>query len=162
MAGRDSDARVVQATELLRAAGQRVTRPRIVLLSHVIAASGEHISADVLLDQVADSDPPIHRATVYRTLEGLTNAGVLRHVHLDRGLTAYHLVDAAPASAAPRRSEHLHAQCSRCGRVTDLPAHVLGDTPERIRRASGFRLDASHVALSGVCRDCAQAATTLP
>jgi Fur family ferric uptake transcriptional regulator len=139
----------------LRTAGQRVTRPRIALLSRVIAASGEHLSAEVLLDQVADSDPPIHRATVYRTLEGLTNAGVLRHVHLDRGLTAYHLVEAPVVATAPRRSEHLHAQCSQCGKVTDLPAHVLGDTPERIRRASGFRLDASHVALSGLCRDCA-------
>jgi Fur family ferric uptake transcriptional regulator len=158
MAGRDGDALATQATDLLRSAGQRVTRPRVALLSRVIAASGEHISADVLLDQVADSDPPIHRATVYRTLEGLTNAGVLRHVHLDRGLTAYHLADLPRTAAAPRRSEHLHAQCSRCGRVTDLPAHVLGDTPERIRRASGFRLDASHVALSGVCRDCAQSA----
>jgi Fur family ferric uptake transcriptional regulator len=160
MAGGGGEALAAQATDLLRAAGQRVTKPRVALLSCVIAAGGEHLSADALLDQVAGSDPPIHRATVYRTLEGLTSAGVLRHVHLDRGLTAYHLVDALPASTASRRSEHLHAQCSRCGKVTDLPAHVLGDTPERIRRAGGFRLDASHVALSGVCRECATSPTT--
>jgi Fur family transcriptional regulator, ferric uptake regulator len=146
-----------QATALLRAAGQRVTKPRVALLSCVIAAGGEHLSADALLEQVANSDPPIHRATVYRTLEGLTGAGVLRHVHLDRGLTAYHLVDAAP-SANHGRPEHLHAQCSQCGEVTDLPAHVLGDTAIRIRRASGFRLDASHVALSGRCKNCAATA----
>jgi Fur family ferric uptake transcriptional regulator len=153
MAGRaDDEALSAQATALLRAAGQRVTKPRVALLMRVIAAGGEHLSADALLEQVADSDPPIHRATVYRTLEGLTSAGVLRHVHLDRGLTAYHLVDSPRATHS--RSEHLHAQCSQCRKVTDLPAHVLGDTPERIRRATGFRLDASHVALSGVCKDC--------
>jgi Fur family ferric uptake transcriptional regulator len=146
-----------EATELLRAAGQRVTKPRIALLSCVIAARGEHLSADALIEQVADSDPPIHRATVYRTLDGLTTAGLLRHVHLDRGLTAYHLVDGrGPTSSGHHhRAEHLHAQCSKCGKVTDLPAHVLGETAERIRRVSGFRLDASHVALSGVCKDCA-------
>jgi Fur family ferric uptake transcriptional regulator len=143
-----------QATALLRAAGQRVTKPRVALLSCVIAAGGEHLSADALLEQVADSDPPIHRATVYRTLEGLTNVGVLRHVHLDRGLTAYHLVD-RPRSAPRGHPEHLHAQCSQCGTVTDLPAHVLGDTATRIRRVSGFRLDASHVAFSGRCKNCA-------
>lgn len=145
-----------EATELLRAAGQRVTKPRVALLSCVIAAGGEHLSAEALIEHVADSDPPIHRATVYRTLDGLTTAGLLRHVHLDRGLTAYHLID-GPGTSSPsrhRRAEHLHAQCSRCGKVTDLPAHVLGETAERIRRASGFRLDASHVALSGVCKDC--------
>lgn len=146
-----------EAIELLRAAGQRVTKPRVALLACVIAARGEHLSADVLIEALAGIDPPIHRATVYRTLDGLTVAGVLRHVHLDRGLTAYHLVDVRQSAAESQhhRSEHLHAQCSQCGAVTDLPAHVLGETAERIRRVSGFRLDASHVALSGLCRTCA-------
>jgi Fur family transcriptional regulator, ferric uptake regulator len=154
----DDEALASRATALLRTVGQRVTKPRVALLSCVLAAKGEHLSADALLEQVADSDPPIHRATVYRTLEGLTAAGVLRHVHLDRGLTAYHLVDAPRPAASHHHSEHLHAQCSQCAKVTDLPADVLGDTAIRIRRVSGFRLDASHVALSGVCRDCAAAA----
>jgi Fur family ferric uptake transcriptional regulator len=158
VAGGRGEVLASEATALLRAAGQRVTKPRIALLSCVIAAGGEHLSADALIEQVAGSEPPIHRATVYRTLDGLTTAGLLRHVHLDRGLTAYHLVDVRRpvASSDHHRSEHLHAQCSRCGKVTDLPAHVLGETAERIRRVSGFRLDASHVALSGVCKDCAQ------
>jgi Fur family transcriptional regulator, ferric uptake regulator len=155
---RDHETLAAQATALLRGVGQRVTKPRVALLSCILAADGEHLSADALHEQVADSDPPIHRATVYRTLEGLTNVGVLRHVHLDRGLTAYHLVDAPRPSASHQPAEHLHAQCSQCARVTDLPADVLGDTAIRIRRASGFRLDASHVALSGRCKDCAAAA----
>lgn len=154
----DDAALAARATSMLRGVGQRVTKPRVALLSCILAARGEHLSADALHEQVADCDPPIHRATVYRTLEGLTAAGVLRHVHLDRGLTAYHLSDALRSASQPPRAPHLHAQCSECGRVTDLPADVLGDTPIRIRRASGFRLDASHVALSGVCRDCAAAA----
>jgi Fur family ferric uptake transcriptional regulator len=145
---------VAEATDLLRGARQRVTKPRIALLTRIIAARGEHLSAEVLHDQVADHDPPIHRATVYRTLEGLTEVGVLRHVHLDRGLTAYHLVDAPRLSSRHSHEQHLHAQCSRCGKVTDLPPDVLGDTAQRIRRASGFRLDASHVALSGLCKEC--------
>jgi Fur family ferric uptake transcriptional regulator len=145
---------VAEATELLRHAGQRVTKPRVAVLARVIAARGDHLSADVLHEQVADHDPPIHRATVYRTLEGLTEAGVLRHVHLDRGLTAYHLVDPPRLSSRHHAEQHLHAQCSQCGKVTDLPADVLGDTAQRIRRASGFRLDASHVALSGMCKEC--------
>lgn len=154
--GEGGTALATEATDLLRAAGQRVTKPRIALLSCVIAAGGEHLSADALIEQVADSDPPIHRATVYRTLDGLTTAGLLRHVHLDRGLTAYHLVDgrSSASSSHHHRAEHLHAQCSKCGKVTDLPAHVLGETADRIRRASGFRLDASHVAFSGICKDC--------
>jgi Fur family transcriptional regulator, ferric uptake regulator len=153
---RSDERYAAQATALLRSAGQRVTRPRVALLACIIGADGQHLSAEALQDQVADSDPPIHRATIYRTLEGLTSAGVLRHVRLDRGLTAYHLVDARPPTPQGR-GEHLHAQCSQCGQVTDLPAHVLGDTAARIRRASGFQIDAGHVALSGRCKACVAA-----
>lgn len=140
-----------RATELLRSVGQRVTRPRVAVLARILAAGEDHMSADELLDQVTSADAGVHRATVYRTLEGLAAAGVLVHVHLDRGLTAYHLAASAqPAGGTP----HLHAQCSQCGRVVDLPSQVLGDTAARIRKARGFRLDATHVALSGVCKDC--------
>lgn len=139
------------AAATLREVGQRVTRARVAVLECLLAAGEGHLSADEVLARVGDSRPPVHRATVYRTLESLTAAGVLRHVHLDRGLTAYHV---AVPTAAPR-GEHLHAQCGTCGRVVDLPASVLGDTAKRVRAASGFRLDPGHVALSGECADCA-------
>jgi Fur family transcriptional regulator, ferric uptake regulator len=138
-----------RAEALLRAAGQRVTKPRLAVLSCVLGAGGEHLSAEEVLTQVAGRSAGVHRATVYRTLDGLAAAGVLRHVHLYRGLTAYHVVEPAP------RHEHLHAQCAGCGRVVDLPPDVLGDTAERVRKISGFQLDASHVALSGYCKACA-------
>ena len=139
-----------RAVDLLRSVGQRVTKPRVVVLSQVLAAGEQHLSADEILERVTATDAAVHRATVYRTLDGLAEAGVLVHVHLDRGLTAYHLAD-----AGRHHGGHLHAQCSRCGTVVDLPADVLGDTAARIRKAHGFRLDAAHVALSGLCKDCA-------
>ena len=137
------------ATALLREVGQRVTKPRVAVLTRMLAAGSDHLSADEILDQVLARNSGAHRATVYRTLDSLTEAGVLRHVHLDRGLRAYHLV-----SHAPETGHHLHAQCTRCGGVVDLPPQVLGDTGARIRRATGFRLDATHAALSGICADC--------
>jgi Fur family ferric uptake transcriptional regulator len=147
-----------EAEQLLRAHGRRVTRPRVVILSCLLEAGEDHLSADALLDQVA-SRHDVHRATIYRTLDGLANDGLLRHVHLDRGLTAYHLVEPpADPAAVPESHDpaaHLHAQCGTCGSVVDLPSDVLGDAAERIEQATGFRLDASHVALSGQCAACA-------
>ncbi|HVT20860.1 MAG TPA: Fur family transcriptional regulator [Mycobacteriales bacterium] len=139
-----------RAAALLRSAGQRVTKPRVAVLTCLLDAGGDHLSAEEVLAKVAARSAGVHRATVYRTLDGLAEAGVLRHVHLDRGLTAYHVVEPAPLL------DHLHAQCATCGRVVDLPPEVLGDTAARVRRISGFQLDASHVALSGYCNDCAQ------
>jgi Fur family ferric uptake transcriptional regulator len=147
----EASASQVRAAELLRSVGQRVTAPRVAVLSCVLSAGVEHLSADELLERVLAADASVHRATVYRTLEGLRAAGLLHHVHLDRGLTAYHLADGVGDLAT---SPHLHGQCSRCGRIVDFPADVLGDAAARIRRTSGFALDPSHVALSGTCKDC--------
>ena len=143
-----------RAAELLRSVGQRVTKPRLAVLSCVLTAGEEHLSADVLLDRVLAADASVHRATVYRTLEGLTAAGVLQHVHLDRGLTAYHLADHA---GQPAGTHHLHGQCSECGRIVDFPADVLGDAAARVKSATGFALDPTHVALSGTCAQCSTA-----
>lgn len=140
-----------RAAELLRSVGQRVTKPRLAVLSCVLVAGEEHLSADELLDRVLAADASVHRATVYRTLEGLTAAGVLRHVHLDRGLTAYHLADVVGKHP---RAPHLHGQCSQCGRIVDFPGDALGDAAQRIRRATGFVLEPTHVALSGTCEEC--------
>jgi len=140
------------ATAILRGIGQRVTRPRVLVLSRVMESGAEHVSADDVLEHVQADDAEVHRATVYRILEGLTEAGVLCHVHLGRGLTAYHLAVADTGSGPA----HLHAQCSRCGAVVDLPPGVLGDSAARIRKATGFTLDATHVAFSGLCQDCSR------
>jgi Fur family ferric uptake transcriptional regulator len=148
----DHAEQAAQATALLRSVGQRVTQARVAVLAHVLAAGGDHLSAEDILGLVSEHDDGVHRATVYRTLDGLVAAGVLRHVHLDRGLTAYHLVDVAKRTG---ELQHLHAQCVTCGRVVDLPAEVLGDTAQRVRQISGFDLDPSHVALSGQCAACA-------
>jgi Fur family ferric uptake transcriptional regulator len=153
MAVRAAELSVVdeRAAQLLRSVGQRVTKPRLAVLACVLAAKEEHLSADELLERVAAADASVHRATVYRTLEGLTAAGVLQHVHLDRGLTAYHLTDSVVGSSG---APHLHGQCSHCGRIVDFPSDVLAGAAERVASSTGFTLDPAHVALSGLCAEC--------
>lgn len=137
-----------QAAAALRLAGQRVTRPRVAVLVCLLRRGEGHVSAEEIQAGVAASEPGVHRATIYRTLESLIRLGLVRHVHLDRGLAAYHAVGGG--------REHLHAQCAGCGKIVDLPVAVLGDTARRVYAASGFQLNAAHVALSGLCRGCAK------
>jgi Fur family ferric uptake transcriptional regulator len=139
-----------QVAGLLRARGERMTGPRRAVLA-VLAECGEHLSADAVLDGVARHDPSVHRASVYRTLEALSDLGVVQHVHVGHGGTAYHLVRDG--------GRHLHAQCRICGAVHDLPTDLLDEVAARLSRKHAFVLDAGHVALSGMCRSCAKEAT---
>jgi len=141
---------LVDAAARLHGDGERMTHPRRVVLT-ALAAQRSHVTADALVEAVAALDARVHRASVYRTLEALTAHGVVQHIHMGHGPTAYHLVGAL--------GEHLHAQCRSCGTIVDLPAALLDDVAARVRTGTGFVLDATHVAMSGQCAACAQSVT---
>lgn len=134
----------------LQAADLRATAPRLAVLT-VLASRGGHLSAEDVVTQVADGSAGVHRASVYRALEALSDAGIVQHVHLGHGATAYHLADEV--------GRHLHLQCGSCGAVLDAPTAVVGTLRRRLLREHGFDLDAAHVALSGTCSACRDDAT---
>jgi Fur family ferric uptake transcriptional regulator len=154
--------RVGSAVSRLRAAGERVTTARYAVLRVVDAAdrADEHLSAEQIGARVAEVEPAVHRATVYRTLTSLVETGVLSHVHLGGTATIYHLAEPATLEEYQRehrhehRHEHAHVQCHVCGRVLDVPADVFDDVRERLHAELGFELDTGHAALLGTCRDC--------
>lgn len=135
------------ALDRLRATGHRMTVARRAVID-VLAGYGGHPTAEELGVEIETRVPGVHRATVYRTLETLVKLGVVRHVHMGHGTTAYHLVKAASGP------EHVHAQCRRCGTVIDLPGGLLDAVGVEIAGSHGFRLEPRHVALSGTCADC--------
>ena len=132
--------------ELLRSRGERMTGPRRAVVTVLVTRPG-HVMAEDVVQAVAELDPTVHRASVYRTLETLTGMGVVQHVHIGHGTTAYHLVR--------EQGPHLHAQCLGCGTVHDLPPDLLDAVAGRLSGQHDFVLQAGHVALSGTCRSCA-------
>ena len=115
----------------LRARGERMTQPRRAVVA-ALAGSAEHLSAEEILVDAGKAYP-------------------VQHIHSGRAATLYHLT----TEAGP----HAHATCDGCGLVLDLPGDVLATAASRLRREAGFVLDPGHVALSGLCRECAAKAT---
>lgn len=136
---------IAQVARRLRAQGERMTEPRAAVL-RALAGTPGHLRMDEIAEAVAVTNPGVHRASVYRTVAALGELGLVQHVHLGHGATAYHLV--------PEVGPHPHAECHECGRVLDLPANTLADVATRLRHDFGFSLDGTHVALSGRCAEC--------
>lgn len=128
----------------LRALGSRVTVARIAVID-VLEGAGEHLTADDIAAQVQVTQPAVHRATVYRTLDSLVDAGVVTHTHLGHGAAVYHLVD----------RPHIHGQCQKCGAIIDVDSTLLAPVAAELLRAHGFVLDPDHGALLGTCAQCA-------
>lgn len=140
----DPVVRTEEVLRQLRAAGGRVTMPRRAVVEVLVDAHDQHLTAEDLAERVRSRHPEIHRATIYRTLEKLQEAGVVSHVHLGHGPSTFHLGDHL----------HHHAVCSVCGAVVELPFDALEDVERRLREKHGWQLSQQHFALSALCPDC--------
>jgi Fe2+ or Zn2+ uptake regulation protein len=127
----------------VRERGGRVTTSRRAIVTALLDAE-DHVTAEDLADAVQQAHPDVHRSTVYRTLEILTEMGVIDHVHLGHGAAVYHFTDRA----------HHHLVCQQCGRVVELPLAMLTPLQEQVARDYGFDLDGTHFALAGHCGEC--------
>jgi Fur family ferric uptake transcriptional regulator len=144
------DGALATAVEALRARGERVTGARRAVL-RLLANTSEHLSADEVALRLESADPGVHRATVYRTLDVLTDLGVVSQVNTTTGANVYHF------ASSPAGSEHLHAHCRVCGSVVVIPADSLAEVATRVSHLTGFRLEPAQSTLVGLCADCAEA-----
>jgi len=134
--------------ELLRERGLRMTPQRRAIVAEVMRTPG-HISPTAIARRVQGDMPGVNASTVYRTLTLLEDVGVLQHSHLETG-AEYHRSEEA---------EHVHLTCSNCGSDDALSLREADALQELIRRHHGFRADLTHFAITGLCRDCAAAAS---
>lgn len=124
--------------------GLRLTPQRDMLL-RVLSGTRGHPTADDLVRRVRAVLPTVSHATVYRNLQELIRAGLIRT--LDRA--------GAAAQFEVNPDEHHHFVCRRCGRVWDVYLASVDVRVNRRRTAiAGFRVDRREVQLHGLCAAC--------
>ena len=129
----------------LAAAGERVTRQRL-LVADALASAGRQVTAQDLFDRLRRLDPRIGRATVFRTLEALVIAGVARRLEQDGHVYGY---------VACRPEHHHHLACDRCGRVEEIGEGYITPVAERLAAEHGFQIDDARLDFYGLCAECA-------
>ena len=126
----------------LRAAGLRITQPRIAIIEALIKRD-HPISIEQLHQDLADDACDL--VTIYRCLAVFTELGLVRRCffHNGTGLYEINLND----------SHHHHIVCKTCGKVERIDASFTENT-ERILRERGFEQVTHLVEFFGVCPDC--------
>jgi Fur family transcriptional regulator, ferric uptake regulator len=128
----------------LVAAGERVTRQRLQV-ANALAADGRQVTADELYRSLRRHEPKIGRATVFRTLETLVEAGVARRLELDGHVYAY---------VACLPEHHHHLACTNCGRVEEIDEAYVRPIAERLAQEMGFQIDDARLDFYGRCATC--------
>jgi Fur family ferric uptake transcriptional regulator len=130
----------------MREHGYRVTPQRQLILD-AICASGGHTTPDEIYERVQARTPAINRATVYRTLDFLSELRLIVAIRMG-GQTYYEIAGETP---------HHHLICRACGGMTQLDNALIDELIEAIDEKYNFTVDMDHVGLFGLCEPCRRA-----
>jgi Fur family ferric uptake transcriptional regulator len=135
----------------LREAGLRATAPRMAVFECMMAAQGPLTHADVC-ERLSEAG--FDRATVYRNLADLTDAGLLRRSDLGDHLWRFELKTADAHHDDHGAGEvHPHFVCTECGAVACLPDGAV--TIAAVKGAPrSLRAGKVDIQVRGACNEC--------
>ncbi|MBC7329634.1 transcriptional repressor [bacterium] len=138
----------------LRNCGCRITTPREIILDVLSRAPG-HFSADEIFFMVKQMYPQIGLATIYRTLELLSNMGLVHKLDFGEGKARYEL-----AQGPETKGHHHHLICLRCHKVIDYEEisekekELLKEVEENLEKKYDFKITDHFFNFYGICKDC--------
>lgn len=136
--------------EFLEIRGEKLTEPRRILIRHIFDTH-KHFDADELVADLHNAGRRVSRATVYRTLRLLVEAGLLRELRLTNR-SAYEHDYGYPS--------HDHLHCSECNTVVEFRNDEIRQLRESVSLEHGFRAAGHRFIITGVCPACIRARKT--
>ena len=140
-----------QFKNLLKQNGLKVTTQRVAILEVLDNRPGEHLTAEELYDQVREKFPEIGIATVYRTIQVLSELNLIDKLNLDDGYVRYEI---SKGNSTEVSHHHHHLICLDCGNVYAFQDDLLETLEERIMDTMGFQVVDHEVKLYGHCKSC--------
>lgn len=134
----------------LRPAGTKRSSKRDLIVNAFLKQEG-HLSADDLVDLIKREDHRISRATVYRTLQWMEEAGIARKVDFGEGRFRF--------EHSYRHPRHFHLICKTCNRSYEFLSSDIEQLVEEVAAARAFTARQTVVQIYGTCEACSTGAT---
>ncbi len=135
--------------EYLATRGKRLTQEKAFIVEEVFSHH-EHFDADELVEQLTNrkDSKRVSRATVYRTLSDLQEAGLLRKVARTNNRDVYEHDYGYP--------EHDHLICTKCGMLIEFSNQKIREFLEKIALEHKFLMDHHRLEVQGLCLECSR------
>lgn len=140
-----------QFKELLKTKGLKVTNQRLMVLEAIASCPEEHLTAEEIFALVKVGCPEIGLATVYRTIQLLSELHLIDRVNFDDGFVRYEIGSAAERG---QKHHHHHLICMKCGKVSSFQEDLLEGLEAKIADMAGFYVVNHEVKLYGYCAAC--------
>ena len=119
------------------------TKERAQLLDFIFEQQG-HFSADELMFEMQKSNVKVSRATLYRSLSQMVEAGILSESDFGHGHTHYEI--------AIGSKPHVHLICTDSGDVKEVHSQRLEDALNDLARKEGFKIKRYKIQVFGVSK----------
>lgn len=126
----------------LKAAGLKVTTPRMRILGLLNDLDQPHVSAEQVYQTLRDSGEDIGLATIYRVLTQFEQAGLVERHFFSGNQAVFELAD---------DQHHDHLVCVDCGEVFEFTNTTIEKEQEKIASTLGFKLQDHTLHLFGEC-----------
>lgn len=137
--------------EYLSSRGKRNSRPRREIMEYVFSRhehfDAEDLEAHFLQQKTGTKSKKVSRPTIYRTLNELVDAGLLRQMPL-RGRTVYEHDYGYP--------QHDHLYCQKCEKLIEFSNASVKQIAETVARQHHFRPLGHRLIVFGVCAECSR------
>lgn len=134
--------------EQLHAANYKLTPQREAILFVLLENEKDHLSAEEIYMLVKLQNFDIGLATVYRTLEMLTELRILDKVNFNDGMARYDMrKDGA-------KHFHHHLLCVECGGIDEIEEDLLMEAETIVERDYAFKIMDHRLTFHGICHTC--------
>jgi Fur family ferric uptake transcriptional regulator len=133
---------------------RRWTTPREEIFRLLMQRRRQHLSAKEILVLLQPAGHDIGIATIYRTLDLLDKAGLLRKIQCPGGQVRYQY------RRGDQSDPQYHLICTVCGKILDYrdfqkeELDLLGKTEGLLERKSGFLIRDHNIEYLGLCKKC--------
>lgn len=133
----------------LQARQYKLTPQRQIVLQVFIACPDGHLSAEDVHRLLREKQSEIGLATVYRSLELLSDMDVLQKIDFGDGRSRYELNE-----TNAKQHHHHHLICMKCGIVREFADDLLEVLENDIAQKSQFKIVDHQVKFYGYCQEC--------
>ena len=135
-----SDSTIVNA---LRRKGYKAT-PQRIAISRFVLRNRNHPTVQEVYNEVRQTYPTVSLATVYKTLNFLSELGLVQELPFLHGETR---IDSYV-------EPHVNLVCRRCGKVNDLESRLAREVVTRIANTTKFTPTDQRLDVYGLCQRC--------
>ncbi|MDN5353966.1 MAG: Fur family transcriptional regulator, ferric uptake regulator [Candidatus Cloacimonadota bacterium] len=131
--------------DFLKTKGLKLTKPRRIILNAVFSTH-EHFNVDALYDIIRKRHKNVSRATIYRTMPLMIEAGLIKQALRCQAKDHYEHIFG--------HKSHLHFICDKCGKIVEKESKQVEKIIKDLAETEGFEIREFNVGAKGLCADC--------